>query len=97
MSIKKPALGRGLGALLGEVTARQVAATAAASAAGNPTPTVLGDELLKLPVDLLQRGKYQYEGESQSIRRSRNQAARRRSAKAYDWQTAGAARYSSSR
>jgi ParB family chromosome partitioning protein len=59
MSIKKPALGRGLGALLGEVTARQVAATAAASAAGNPTPTVLGDELLKLPVDLLQRGKYQ--------------------------------------
>jgi ParB family transcriptional regulator, chromosome partitioning protein len=55
MSVKKPALGRGLGALLGEATARQVAASAAAAdqAAGS------GDELVRLPLDLLQRGKYQ--------------------------------------
>jgi ParB family chromosome partitioning protein len=48
---KKPSLGRGLGALLGQpfpvsgATATPAAAT--------------GDELVKLPVDLLQRGKYQ--------------------------------------
>jgi ParB family chromosome partitioning protein len=82
MTGKKPALGRGLGALLGEATARQVTANAAAIAANRaaaPTPPVPadapaaapvppsapvpavppGDELAKLPVDLLQRGKYQ--------------------------------------
>jgi ParB family chromosome partitioning protein len=62
MSGKKPALGRGLGALLGEATARQVTANAAAVAAA-PTPAAAavppGEELAKLPVDLLQRGKYQ--------------------------------------
>ena len=56
MSVKKPALGRGLGALLGEATARQVAASAAAAAAHT---TASGDELIRLPLDLLQRGKYQ--------------------------------------
>jgi ParB family chromosome partitioning protein len=56
MSMKKPALGRGLGALLGEATARQVAASAAAAATQTTAP---GDELLRLPLDLLQRGKYQ--------------------------------------
>jgi ParB family chromosome partitioning protein len=56
MSMKKPALGRGLGALLGEATARQVAASAAAASAQTTAP---GDELLRLPLDLLQRGKYQ--------------------------------------
>ncbi len=56
MSIKKPALGRGLGALLGETTARQVAASAAAAAAKT---AAAGDELVRLPLDLLQRGKYQ--------------------------------------
>ena len=56
MSVKKPALGRGLGALLGEATARQVAASALAAASQTTTP---GDELLRLPLDLLQRGKYQ--------------------------------------
>jgi ParB family chromosome partitioning protein len=56
MSLKKPALGRGLGALLGEATARQVAASAQAVAAKAPPA---GDELVSLPVDLLQRGKYQ--------------------------------------
>ncbi len=54
MSVKKPALGRGLGALLGESTARQVTAAAAAG-----PERVAGDELVKLPLDLLQRGKYQ--------------------------------------
>ena len=55
MSVKKPALGRGLGALLGESAARQVTANAAAIAAARP----VGDELTQLPLDLLQRGKYQ--------------------------------------
>ena len=55
MSLKKPALGRGLGALLGESAARQVTANAAAVEAARPT----ADALTKLPLDLLQRGKYQ--------------------------------------
>ncbi len=55
MSLKKPALGRGLGALLGETAARQVTANAAAVAAARPPV----DTLTKLPLDLLQRGKYQ--------------------------------------
>ena len=55
MITKKPALGRGLGALLGEATARQVTANAAAVAQSKPPV----DELTRLPVDLLQRGKYQ--------------------------------------
>jgi ParB family transcriptional regulator, chromosome partitioning protein len=54
MSVKKPALGRGLGALLGETAARQVTAAAAAGAVRPP-----GDQLVRLPLDLLQRGKYQ--------------------------------------
>src|SRR5215831_14079207 len=45
MSTKKPSLGRGLGALLGQPT---VATT--------PRPD---EELAKIPLDLLQRGKYQ--------------------------------------
>jgi len=55
MSLKKPALGRGLGALLGETAARQITANAAAVAAARPPV----DELTNLPLDLLQRGKYQ--------------------------------------
>jgi ParB family chromosome partitioning protein len=55
MSLKKPALGRGLGALLGETAARQITANAAAVAAARPP----ADELTRLPLDLLQRGKYQ--------------------------------------
>ncbi|MGA1080087.1 MAG: ParB/RepB/Spo0J family partition protein [Steroidobacteraceae bacterium] len=55
MAEKKRGLGRGLEALLGQV------ATPAASAAGSDAPpaTLPGDELRTLPVDLLQRGKYQ--------------------------------------
>jgi ParB family chromosome partitioning protein len=47
MSTKKPSLGRGLGALLGQPTAA-------------PAPQRrLDEELAKIPIDLLQRGKYQ--------------------------------------
>jgi ParB family transcriptional regulator, chromosome partitioning protein len=50
---RKPTLGRGLADLLG---ARPPPAPAAAPA---PAPAATGDELRKLPLDLLQRGKYQ--------------------------------------
>jgi ParB family transcriptional regulator, chromosome partitioning protein len=48
MSSKKPSLGRGLGALLGQPVAPSPGA-----------PRVIDEELTKIPVDLLQRGKYQ--------------------------------------
>lgn len=51
MSTKKPSLGRGLGALLGQ----QTAATRETFA----TPSLRDEELAKIPIDLLQRGKYQ--------------------------------------
>ena len=50
---RKPTLGRGLADLLG---ARPPPAPAAAPASA---PAATGDELRKLPLDLLQRGKYQ--------------------------------------
>jgi ParB family transcriptional regulator, chromosome partitioning protein len=58
---KKPTLGRGLADLLG-TSARaapvaQPAAAAAANAVAAPQPP--GEELARLPLDLLQRGKYQ--------------------------------------
>ena len=51
MATKRPSLGRGLGALLGQ----QVPA----GEANNVTPLRAEDDLQKLPIDLLQRGKYQ--------------------------------------
>jgi len=59
---KKPTLGRGLADLLGQSTSRPAAAPANpgsinTGAAAAPAP--LGEELAKLPLDLLQRGKYQ--------------------------------------
>src|SRR5690606_40314997 len=51
MATKRPSLGRGLGALLGQPTA--------AGASDNVTPLRADEELQKLPIDLLQRGKYQ--------------------------------------
>ena len=60
MSTKKPVMGRGLEALLGQMTKRPEAAPAVP--AGAPAPAVNklpGDELANLPLDLLQRGKYQ--------------------------------------
>jgi len=57
MATKRPSLGRGLGALLGQPAAEaapQEVRSGATVVALRPD-----EELLKLPVDLLQRGKYQ--------------------------------------
>jgi ParB family chromosome partitioning protein len=51
MATKRPSLGRGLGALLGQPLP--------APESDNITPLRADEELAKLPVDLLQRGKYQ--------------------------------------
>jgi ParB family transcriptional regulator, chromosome partitioning protein len=71
MATKRPSLGRGLEALLGSVTSTSAPAAAAFPAAASPAATA-GDpavasppaaprdeELARLPVDLLQRGRYQ--------------------------------------
>jgi len=60
MSQKKPVMGRGLEALLGQMT-RRPEPTPAAATPGAPAPVnkLPGDELANLPLDLLQRGKYQ--------------------------------------
>lgn len=55
MATKRPSLSRGLGALLGQPSAPASPATAAVVTALRP----MDEELQKLPVDLLQRGKYQ--------------------------------------
>ncbi|HEU4590883.1 MAG TPA: ParB/RepB/Spo0J family partition protein [Steroidobacteraceae bacterium] len=59
MSQKKPVMGRGLEALLGQMTRRPEQPAAGASAAPEPPAKLPGDELANLPLDLLQRGKYQ--------------------------------------
>jgi ParB family chromosome partitioning protein len=60
MSQKKPVMGRGLEALLGQMSRRpEAASTPAADAAPPPVNKLPGDELANLPLDLLQRGKYQ--------------------------------------
>jgi ParB family chromosome partitioning protein len=55
MATKRPSLSRGLGALLGQPAAATSPAAAAVVTALRP----VDEELRKLPVDLLQRGKYQ--------------------------------------
>lgn len=55
MATKRPSLSRGLGALLGQPAASVSPATAAVVTALRP----MDEELQKIPVDLLQRGKYQ--------------------------------------
>ncbi|WP_203166561.1 ParB/RepB/Spo0J family partition protein [Steroidobacter gossypii] len=55
MANKRPSLSRGLGALLGQPAAATSPAAAAVVTALRPAD----EELRKLPVDLLQRGKYQ--------------------------------------
>ncbi len=55
MANKRPTLSRGLGALLGQPAAATSPAAAAVVTALRP----VDEELRKLPVDLLQRGKYQ--------------------------------------
>jgi len=56
MMQKKPTLGRGLADLLGR-PASPVAGVAMAAAPAEPAPS--GEQLAKLPLDLLQRGRYQ--------------------------------------
>jgi ParB family transcriptional regulator, chromosome partitioning protein len=61
MSTKKPVMGRGLEALLGQISRKpDPSPVPSAGAPPAPAPAKLpGDELANLPVDLLQRGKYQ--------------------------------------
>ncbi len=56
MATKRPSLGRGLEALLG--TATPASATESAAPDAPPRPR-LDEELARIPVDLLQRGRYQ--------------------------------------
>ncbi len=57
MNQKKPPLGRGLDALLGQMAAKRPSATVS-TAAGSAAPATQ-DELRHLPLDVLQRGRYQ--------------------------------------
>jgi ParB family chromosome partitioning protein len=59
MATKRPSLGRGLEALLGTVAAPPAAAPAADRNAASPSAPPREDELAHIPVDLLQRGRYQ--------------------------------------
>ena len=63
MNQKKPALGKGLEALMGQIAASRTAVPAAPGGPAPPTNTItpvrLTDELLYLPLDVLQRGRYQ--------------------------------------
>src|SRR3569832_2979523 len=60
MSQKKPTLGRSLAALLPNSFAHVPAPPGAPAAEAHGSPALApGDELAKLPLDLLQRGKYQ--------------------------------------
>ena len=59
MSQKKPVMGRGLEALLGQISNRPAPAPATPGATAAPPAKLPGDELANLPLDLLQRGKYQ--------------------------------------
>src|ERR1700754_3965805 len=54
---KKPVMGRGLADLLGKSAARSAPEPGPNAPAAPPAP--VGEELAKLPLDLLQRGKYQ--------------------------------------
>ena len=54
MAVKKSSLGRGLEALLGQTSARAPAPPPTAVVASGPR-----DELARIPLDLLQRGRYQ--------------------------------------
>jgi ParB family chromosome partitioning protein len=59
MATKRPSLGRGLEALLGTVSAPPAAAPAADRNAAPPSSPPREEELAHIPVDLLQRGRYQ--------------------------------------
>ena len=55
MNTRKPSLGKGLDALLGQMTAQRKVV----GESGTGPAVVPGDELRALPLDLLQRGRYQ--------------------------------------
>ncbi|MGC1459093.1 MAG: ParB/RepB/Spo0J family partition protein [Steroidobacteraceae bacterium] len=55
MTTKKPSLGRSLNALMGGPDTQNLAAAMPAP----PANTALGDRLTRLPLDILQRGRYQ--------------------------------------
>ncbi len=59
MSTKKPVMGRGLEALLGQMSQPPRTRRAGAGTLRRRPPNFAGDELANLPLDLLQRGKYQ--------------------------------------
>ena len=59
MSQKKPVMGRGLEALLGQMSRRPEPAQPEAADTPAAPAKLPGDELANLPLDLLQRGKYQ--------------------------------------
>jgi len=59
MSQKKPVMGRGLEALLGKMSNRAAPPPAAGTSTASAPAKLPGDEFAHLPVDLLQRGKYQ--------------------------------------
>ena len=61
MTQKKPSLGRGLNALMGAAETAKPAAPAPPAALLVPTPVAgpAGDRLARLPLDILQRGRYQ--------------------------------------
>ena len=56
---KKPTLGRGLADLLGQMSAPRPAAPAAEGQQAAAAAAPPGEELARLPLDLLQRGRYQ--------------------------------------
>jgi ParB family transcriptional regulator, chromosome partitioning protein len=59
MSQKKPSLGRGLNALIGAMEAPRAAAAPAPLPPAAPASGPAGDRLIRLPLDILQRGRYQ--------------------------------------
>jgi ParB family transcriptional regulator, chromosome partitioning protein len=59
VSQKKPTLGRGLADLLGQARSSPPPSAGATDAPASPTGTARGDQLARLPVELLQRGRYQ--------------------------------------
>jgi ParB family chromosome partitioning protein len=59
MAAKRPSLGRGLGALLSEITPIVAANPPASATISTAATKPLDGELRQLPVEILQRGKYQ--------------------------------------
>ncbi|MDE2218990.1 MAG: ParB/RepB/Spo0J family partition protein [Gammaproteobacteria bacterium] len=59
MSQKKPTLGRGLADLLGQARPTVPTSANAAAISSGPAGSPRGDQLTRLPVELLQRGRYQ--------------------------------------